>query len=214
MKKNIFIGVGVVVLVVIGGLATLKGQKPSSEKVMIEVSEPQEEDFGLGKIKGSLEDLFARGQSMECTYSQEQEGMATKGKIYVAGKKVRADFKMTRPDGNKIDSYMIQDGGYAYIWTSQSSQGTKMKIEEEMENRQEGAEIKEEMGEFSWEEMEIDYSCSAWREDPSYFTPPAQVEFIDLGGQMEEMTKNQCAACSQLPEGEAKDQCLESLNCN
>jgi len=213
MNKNIIIGVGVVGLVVIGGAFAFKKQKPSLEKAMIEVSEPEQENSALGEIKGTLKDLFAKGQSMECTYSQSYEGMITAGKIYVANSKVRADFEINQPGGEKNTSAMIQDGEYVYIWSSASDQGTKFKIDEGMgKDQAEG--IEEGSVDMDWQDMNIDYSCKPWREDPSYFIAPTQVKFVDMGAQVEQMMENQCAACEQLPDGEAKSQCLESLDCN
>ncbi len=213
MNKNLLIGIGAVVLIGIAAFLVNSSQKSSLQEALTEVSQPQEEASGLGKISGTLKDLLVRGTPMECTYAYAVEGLTTSGTLYLSGKKVRGNFETTQGDGQPIESGMVQDGEYVYIWSSQQPQGTKMKITDADLDETGSEGLAEEYDPMSFEEMNIDYSCKAWREDASFFAPPAEIEFLDLGQKMEEIGEAQCDVCDSLPEGEGKEQCLESLGC-
>ena len=67
----------------------------------------------------------------------------------------------------------------------------------------------------------IDYNCKPWIVDNSFFTPPSNIEFVDLSQEVlqieetvEQVEEAQCSACDQLPAGQGKEECRQSLGCN
>jgi hypothetical protein len=69
----------------------------------------------------------------------------------------------------------------------------------------------------------VDFDCQPWRPDNAMFTPPSDINFIDLSAQMqmmeeqidqvEQQTGANCSLCDQVPAGDARTQCLASLGC-
>ena len=51
------------------------------------------------------------------------------------------------------------------------------------------------------------------------FVPPADIEFMDFSQMMNEATETfensevDCSVCDQIPDGDAKTQCLSALGC-
>jgi hypothetical protein len=85
--------------------------------------------------------------------------------------------------------------------------------------------------------QEMEYDCQPWDVDNSKFLPPSEIEFQDFSAQFEQIesimnniqlegnteasseseasfnTSEMCTLCSQLPSGEAQNECLASLGC-
>jgi len=209
MNKQLLIGIGALLL--IGGGYFLYQQSSGAPATNQAVS---------GAIKGSLQDLFARGANLQCTFKYDDENNMTDGTVYLSGKKMRGDFALSQSDGKSMQSHVIRDDVYGYTWLEGQKQGTKIKIEtsEKITKDQEG----EKDGElFALDNKDVDYDCKAWNVDNSMLKPPANINFQDISAQVEQIQENtqqvnesKCATCNQAPAGTAKEQCLEALNCN
>lgn len=166
---------------------------------------------------GTFADLFSLGQNYTCNYSfSGDDGSVASGTVYMTanGDKMNSKFELTPAGGSKMEGYVIRDGEYNYIWTSMESMGYKTKIVPE-DDSVFGSDDSEsaDMTGLS-DQNEFDFDCFPWVVDNSKFTPPSNVEFVDLEAAMEQMQESiDCSVCDNLPEGEAQDQCLQSLGC-
>lgn len=208
MNKNLFIGIAV--LIILGG-----GYFYFSKSQVIPIKKA-----ASGLIKGNIQDLFARGANLQCTFKYEEGEGTSEGTTYVSGKKMRGSFLLTQSDGTKMQSNVIQDGSYGYTWIEGQEQGTKIKIEtsekivDEMKDDSKKADL------FALDNKNINYDCKSWNVDSSMFAPPANVKFQDLSAQVEQIKKtteefneSKCDTCNQIPAGTTRDQCLQALSC-
>ena len=119
----------------------------------------------------SLKDLLSAGIAQKCTYSTTDISGSSEGTTFISGGKMRGDFSMMA-SGKAIKSHMISDGKTSWIWTDGETTGFKMMVEETSEE----SSIE---GGTDWDQK-VDYKCSPWVTDGSYFTPPSNVEFTDF----------------------------------
>lgn len=236
MKKTILI-LGLIFALTLTLTGCFKEKEEKSEAKPTPTSEEGEESFF-----GSLKDLMGLGKAMKCTYSSENEMGKTSGVTYISGQKARSDSKFTDSAGQTTGSYMINDGEWVYIWTSDQKEGMKMKVQE-MEREQKPTELPEQEGEqaqISYQDaqkemqQEVDYKCTSWQADNSVFTPPTNVAFKNWGEEMKKMeeeiekmkeemqgfdlgdapqTQDMCASCEALPDEEAKLDCKINFGC-
>ena len=129
-------------------------------------------------FSGSLLDAVKLGVAMKCTY--DVEGNEYEG--YVKGTNYRG--KMTTAEG-KVMEVIVKDN-CMWSWDVDQNQGIKTCFEEtEMEN--EGGDI--------WEQSElasadINYRCVPAAVTDAQFTPPANIQFMDIDSMMDDL-KNQ-----------------------
>ena len=130
----------------------------------------------------TLQALLGLGQNLQCSFSSE--GLK-EGKMYISGKKVRGDFTVEDETSGESNVSMIQDGEWMYYWGSAMPQGMKMKLDLSAQ-----ADANVSTGN-QWSQVDpnvaLNYDCDAWRVDASMFTPPANVEFVDLETQLQMM---------------------------
>jgi hypothetical protein len=225
MNRNLIIAA--VVLVMLG--AGLYIYQKSQNGQMDPASMMKDDASALGKINGTLQDLFAKGVPMQCSFTSTAEGSATSGTVYVSGQNMRGEFASTQAGENEVMSYMIRTGDTTYTWSSNQQQGVKMTFSEEdaaeMQAKAEAMQ-KENPQAFS-ENQSMDYDCKPWVPTLGSFTPPTDIEFMDLSAQMQQMQQkmealptgsdtmedSQCAMCMQVPAGDAREQCKKALNC-
>jgi len=195
-----------------------------SVSVLLTACTPRKGSDGLSgvnqeeNLKGSLFDLVKLGKNIRCTYSSSGESGESSGSTFVSGNKARSDFTATTNDGKKFESYSITDGDWIYIWTSQSDQGTKMKISEVTANENKPDTSK--LGEVN---SAFDYKCSPWIPDSSKFILPTNVTFVDFtetmknlqeqADKMKEGLKGMCGTCDLAGSPEKIAKCKESLGC-
>lgn len=127
-----------------------------------------------GSFTGSLADLLKRTGDWKCTFGTEGTGFTSSGTAYVSGSKIRADFTSQIKQINQtVDSHMIQDDGYVYVWTSLAPQGFKAKTTLGSTDASK---------QFTAQNINIDqqyqYNCQAWTADTATFTLPTNVTFV------------------------------------
>lgn len=168
--------------------------------------------------QASLKSLLAMGKSQKCTY----ETAGSKGTTYISNGKMRGDFDANLPAGGGSQtavSHMITDGTTSYMWMDGQTTGVKMDFSAMQTNPTKG-EVNN-SGQVNVDpNQNYDFQCSNWRADSSVFTPPASVQFTDMGammqGQMGSGTTQpptgdlKTAACNNLPEP-AKSQCIAAM---
>lgn len=176
MKKALPIIVVVGVLVVVGiggwyfflrgGQAPLVPGMPTGEQG---VQTPEGEGQGF---TGKLKDALTLGQSMKCTWKQDEGNFGT---AYVKNQMVRTD---VTADG-KLAHSIIADN-CTYVWEEGSTDGFKMCYEPTEEEMEEMPDI-EEMEipqEYEMQTPDVNYSCEPAIVSDSMFNPPAGVNFL------------------------------------
>lgn len=164
-----------------------------------------------GSFSGTVQDLFARGENLSCTFEREDEAGLVRGTMYVAesGERLRGDFIIEQQGGQTMNAHIIRDGDYNYFWTEESEQGFKVAVVDE-DQVQEDEETSAQNPQQDLLQEEVSYNCSRWPVEQRVFELPGDREFVDAAAQIQEA---QCSACDQLPVGPAKTQCLQSLGC-
>lgn len=206
MNKNLFIGI--IILLLLGGSYFYFSKSPVS---------PIKKALS-GLIKGNIQDLFARGANLQCTFKYKDEENMSEGTIYVSGKKMAGIFSSTQADGTVFKSNLIRDDQYGYAWLDGQTQGTKLKIETSESVIEDSENNKNEV--FALDNKDINYDCKPWNVENSMFTPPTNVKFQDISLQVEKVKKTteqlkdtKCDTCNNAPAGTAREQCLQALDC-
>lgn len=223
----LIIGVIIVGLLAAGGYYFYTQNSAAKTEATVETTSDTAEGKPVSGMM-SLKELMSLGQSQKCTFNYtDPDTGATSGTSYISGEKVRTDFMITDPDGQKIDGGMIMANSTMYTWTSATGTGVKMEISQSMEQKiEDGVESTEYNQNYIDPDAELDYNCTAWREDPAMFIPPSDVEFMDLSEQMKQLENLQksfgsegsdnpaanCAICDSMPQ-EAAAACRSSLKC-
>jgi hypothetical protein len=208
--KLIVAAIIVVILILAGAYYILgKSQKPQDEKTAVQATEaPSAEQ------SGSIKSLLAMGKDAVCDVSYTVEQNQTSGKVYVSGKKMSSDFSIKTSDGKTMDSHMIQDETYIYSWSSAIPQGTKMKVETVTASP---TPTKTGQPASLNIDQQVQYKCSPWGVDSSKFTPPSNVQFLDIsamtkvpGAQTQPSGSGNSSSsyCDQLTDPQAKAACI------
>jgi len=230
MSKRLPIIVGALIIIIIAISAVVvlsqskKSPQPSGQSPIAQQTEEQPAET---TSKGTLKSLIGLGKNVTCTVTYPSADMTVNGTVYVAGdKRFRADFitnrnnKQSFSSNEDIDSHMIQEGGWSYIWSSASPQGTKMKVDENAPTPTPGPQ-----NQNVDVNTEVEYKCSDWSVDNSKFTPPSEIQFLELGAPTMQSpnptsttnTTNQSqqqAICDQITNPEAKAACIEATSGN
>ena len=208
-QMQMIIGAVVAAIAIIGAIAFVV-MKPSTTSNETPTATQQQNQPSPSQTKGSIESLIAAGNDVTCNISYV-DGSGT-GVVFVADGKVRGDFNTKNSDGTQIESHMIQDGKFGYIWSG--TQGTKIKVDEtataspSTTDNQQTTDLSK----------EVDLNCSAWSADSSKFEVPQDVQFSDLSGftqpQVSPGTTNDSQGstfCDQLTDPTAKAACLNAI---
>jgi len=110
---------------------------------------------------GRLSYLVGLKQSLTCSI-KTTVGTKRSGTLYVAEGKVRINF---------TSSSMIADGTYLYAWLASATKGVQLPAAQSASGSVIAANGGIDPG------NDISYSCSAWVENSSVFTPPSTVTF-------------------------------------
>lgn len=220
MNKNILIIAVIAILVLAGGVGLSLSKRSTQSSQEKQNSSQEKKQSSLT----SLEELIGMGKSQMCTYETSNvDTGTTKGTVYLSGKKMRTEYTLTGTDNKTITGSMINDGTYAYMWTSEVKQGFKMAVTEDLQKETE--KFKTQQEKYLDPKTKIDFRCQGWIVDGGKFTPPADIEFMDFSKQMQQSVTSapgnegapdqktqQCMACNYL-QGEQQAQCKQSLGC-
>lgn len=202
MIAGAVIAVVIVILVAVFMMMN-KSSQPSQATPVTEQTQTDSE----GITTGTIESILAGGKNTTCDIVYEDNTGV--GKIYVSDKKMRGDFA-TEVDGKAVESSMIYDGEYSYIWSG--LQGTKFKIDPTVAtpdpSAKQGADL----------EQKVKMKCSSWTVDNSMFAMPADVKFTDLteSMMMQKQTGGSTAPstsksyCDAIADPQAKAACVSA----
>lgn len=188
MRKKAFgiIFSALVVIVAAGGVLFLKNESEpvSSGKIGpvevegVGIPEGREVFSGVGTIL----ELQAVNQSLECQVVSDQSGGAIEGTLFSDRGNIRTDFLVPAPEfGGAVLSSMIVGGGSMYVWSEIGGQlfGFKTSV---TERRSDTIGTREPVS----LDAQIRYTCSEWEVvDGSVFIPPANVPFQDVNTAIE-----------------------------
>ena len=213
-KRLPVIAAVIAVIIIIAAAAVFtkskKSQTPSQET---SVTQKTEEESQETANKGSIKDLIGLEKNATCTITYPISDGTAAGTVYITSdKRIRGDFT-TNVEGKDIDSHMIAEGGWNYIWSSASPQGTKMKIDENAPSPTPGPQ-----SQSVDVNSQVDYQCSNWSVDNSKFVPPSNIQFLEIGmptlqtpQSANTQDKSQQSLCDQITDPEAKAACLEAI---
>ncbi|HLD51452.1 hypothetical protein A3K34_04780 [candidate division WWE3 bacterium RIFOXYC1_FULL_40_10] len=182
-------------------------------------NEPGKEDVkvtegGPSTVTGNLFDLTKLGLPQKCS----GEFGDTKTVAYISGNKSYSEITSTSEELGEQTFYSIFDGDWFYSWGGPLKNGTKMKASDIQESV-DVADPDIDKTKFKDVQQDLDYSCVPWIVDGSKFVPPSDVNFVDFGESLKEITKgleqitpdSLCAMCELVPDPQAKEDCL--ANC-
>lgn len=181
MNKKIYAAVGVVALVVVAGVGyDLYSKKNASQPEETAMTQSQTENQTAQSSESSastpksMMELMASSSSMKCAYSDS----GNQGEFYFSSGKARGDFSVS--GGQK--AHMIFADQTSYFWMDGAAQGFKSKIDSAQPTS--GASGGTGSGQGVDPNKKLNYSCSPWSADASFFAAPSSVQFLDTGEMM------------------------------
>jgi len=173
------IGWIILLLIIVGGVLLYMKSGPVKEKVTDTASTKSTSQMGKAQ---SLKDLAAAGVPQKCTFTNSTDTADSNGVVYTGGGKMRGDFdSMVKTTGMPTYSHMISDGSTNYIWTSESNQGFKMKMEAMTSASSTVPSSKYQAISY---DQQLVYKCQPWTVDASVFALPKDITFTDMNVMM------------------------------
>lgn len=195
-KKGLFIIILIIILLIIGapvyafktGLVAPPSWLMSALPgfMLPAVSRLLPEGVGSGEIK--LATMMETGRSGECQFTHKTRGDSIT--YYIRGENYRIEAQETI-NNESIESYIIFDGDYQYMWSNQEDFGTKIKVSD-FETEEEPPQLDNDYiqdwtdPDFAkdWEEPsvenEYEIECQFKNISRDLFTPPSDIEFLDM----------------------------------
>jgi hypothetical protein len=207
MKKVLFL------ILVLGLVFSLSACSKKSDDLSLKGGSASD----MESFSGSLRDLVARGKSLKCTYSvNDITGGQMTRTTYVSGKKSLTQSKLSGT-GQDMESNILVDGDYMYLWSNMAPRGSKMNMKKMEETKAKHGDQEDFSKDY---DEEYDYKCSSWKKDESKFQLPQGIEFMDLTALMtgtdesaEETSGAGCSVCDMMPDEAQRNECLVGLGC-
>ena len=199
----------VAILLIAAGAYLVLGKKSQTPQTSSTNTTTEQKSEDSGSIKSSIKSLLGGGKNVMCTVKYPTADQSAEGTIYVSSKKMRGDFKMM-VEGKSVESHMITDDTYSYSWSSMMPQGVKMKMAQI-----EAPTASPTSGQVDINN-EVDMNCFNWGVDNSKFTPPSDIQFMDVSTMMKpasspasgQTQQNQnSSVCDALTDPQAKSAC-------
>ena len=172
MRKTIGIIIVVVAVIILLILLMGRGEDKTptgQENVASESSNPAPQNES--SFSGTFQELAMRGGDYMCTFDSGAAGGNVSGTMYVSGKNIRGTFKTT--GAGAVESNMVMDGNYSYVWTSAYPQGFKTKIDQTASTQTSAS-----SGQNSVDaNAKYDYKCQSSKVDAAMFTLPMNIVF-------------------------------------
>ena len=162
----------VVAVAIAGGAFYLTRMTGNSEEGVTAASAVNVEQ-GTGVMKGSMQDLIARGGSWKCEFTHKTDVGDSTGTVYTSGGMVRGNFISRVPQLGEVKSSMIARDTFVYTWSDMMPQGFKMPMSSEGPSATTA-------GQTNFYEQELDYNCTPWEVDTALFEVPTTMTFVEL----------------------------------
>lgn len=236
MKNLIVIILSVVVVggLVVGGYSLINRSETNdqADNTQSEVNKESETSKGDKEESffGSMQDLITRGKPLKCTYKQKDSDEEYEITMYISGGNVRTEAEMKIDDGKIMESNMVINKDWMYMWNSFTPNGMKVDMQKmpKQENLKD-SDVNKSMANLA---KEMDYKCRAWIPDNSKFKIPTNIEFQDITEMMvgtaeeigdmteedmkelqDESNKWICDHCKNAPTPELRAECLGDIVC-
>lgn len=226
MSKHSIIAIVIAAVVILGaGAAFLYSQSrtnPTDNENSSTVAKKVDTSKTGGVSLASIKDVFVNGGNSQCTFSAENKDGITSGSVYVSGDNARGEFETT-VSGETFSTNMIRKDDTFLMWGDSFPTGLKLVMSvdewaESIDERQSDSD-----GSTFNPNAEVDFNCSTWTVDNSFFNEPTDIEFTSIEGSIgpdtasfsipEELeSTDQCEICNALS-GEARNVCLQQFSC-
>ncbi|MBI2465191.1 hypothetical protein HYV64_03550 [Candidatus Shapirobacteria bacterium] len=139
------------------------------------------------EAKKSIKDLVASGVSQKCSWKSDVDGTTSEGQMWISGKKFKQEITTELAETNvETKATVVSDGSYTYMWNSEmGKKGIKMAIKDD-----ETQDYSAENGKVDWNK-EFQFECNPSTVSDSELAPPTDVDFQDLGVQLEQLQQLQ-----------------------
>ncbi len=174
--------------------------------------------------KGTLENLLALAQNLECTINYQKD-VAVSGTYFTSQGKMRGDFIIPSEQGEVLSSLIMSDNTM-YTWSEIEGQKYGMQFNlDEVKTAREKGEVPDTREPVPLDAA-VDYDCKPWVVvDGSIFEPPSDIIFQDFSNiinrgmeygtvyNQASGTASQCELCAQVPAGAGRDECMATFSC-
>jgi len=226
MKKEKIIPILLVLFIAFFATGCVKKTKTDQAQEPLQEGTKQRSGTDADSFTGNLMDLLKLGKAVKCTGSFSSEDGSMKMVVYASGKKSYSEMELDAGEDGMLKTYSIFDGDWMYNWNDMGM-ATKMQVSEMEDLAKDMPSADEfEQGEKPQAfQQQFDYKCMPWIPDNSKFTPPSDVEFMDLSqtmkdfteametGDMKDLMGSGCAACEMLPDAAQIAECKANLEC-
>ncbi len=172
---KLIVGAVVACVIAIGLFMSMR----SEERVSEVLSEPNDpvggRVAGTPRSSGTLASLFDMDGSYRCSVSSTNPQGIANGTVHVQDGNVHGEFN-TSSDGEPMRAYLIKNGETIYTWSSVMAMG--IQVAAETVDPADG--IPAAGSQLLDSGASVDYSCEPAVVDSSMFTPPADIEFMDM----------------------------------
>lgn len=184
-KKVISVFLGLVLLAVILVFVVKQGDDKAENVVVDGGNTNSEMEVKPTMVvgEGSLSDLLARNENLECSIVYKRSDGAddvVEGSYFTSNGKMRGDF-LTKDSGEEVLSSMIIKDGTFYSWSVIEGEkfGMKANLEQMQTIGSDDSKPKADNGPVSLDQS-VKYDCKPWNSvDGSVFEPPSNVLFRD-----------------------------------
>ncbi len=188
MSKNVALALLAVIVLLVGAYFllgeadTTSESTGSTENIEAAAQSTQSESTAERGVRSFME-LVGLGQEMTCSFSTDalDSEYPSNGTVYMGQGKMRLD-STSVVDNTEMQYSMIDDGTYNYSWGS-TAEGT-FAIKMARVDITEQPPVDESAGEGFDYSQDVEYECEAGSINDSLFTPPADIEFMDMDAMM------------------------------
>ncbi len=218
MNKKILAIAAILIFVLIGvGSFFLPKNTPQPEK-QTQKTDKSKDVNKIEDVKATLKGLLSMGKSLKCTFSNDTKDASVSGIVYAGNGKVRQDFQ-SNAGGSSMSGHLIVDSTNSFMWTDGSDQGFKFAVEQ-ITTDQPTISPAQNPGQDIYKSM--NFTCRSWTVDDSVFLLPNTVTFQSfktpvlkpsISSSTNNINQSACAACDNIPAGEARNACKTQLKC-
>lgn len=218
MNKKLLMIIAVLIFAVIGiGAFFLPKTSPQPEK-QTQKTDKSKDANKIENIEATLKGFLSMGKSLKCTFSNDTKDASVSGIVYAGNGKVRQDFQ-SNVAGSTMSGHLIVDSTNSFMWTDGSDQGFKFPVEQISSDGPTVTPAKN-PGQDIYKSM--NFTCRSWTVDDSVFLLPNTVTFQTFTmpgvkpsttGSTNSTNASACAACDNIPAGEARNACKTQLKC-
>lgn len=209
-KQSIIVLAVVTLIVLIGGFFVVTKLSKPTPAPLAEIANSTPAPTENPMLKTSLKSLLGLGKNVTCSYQEA----SVSGTVFVADKKMRSDNTILDSKGISLDSHVLSDGEYTYMWTG--TQGSKIKIsaiETKASPSTKQATTTQNL------DQELNMKCDTWTIDPSKFVIPSDVKFTDISSMMTNIKSSSAPAlnksvCDSITDPTSKASCIKALSGN